>query len=211
MIRTQCVVCGAYQENCYLLWDEAQSGLAVIDPGDDPDKIVRAVAGTGRRVGAILLTHGHFDHILGVAALKARYGAKVYVHPLDRHMLLTPDAAMMNEALCGQPFTPTDADEVFPQTPEFTLSVCGLNLQGLHTPGHTPGSVSLICEEGRALFSGDTLFSYGYGRYDFPGGDRQALMASLLTLLSLDGDLTVYSGHGGSDKLSEIAARWGIH
>lgn len=210
MIYTKCVVCGAYEENCYLLWDEDKSGLVIIDPGDDLPAIERAIAAAGRAPGAILLTHGHFDHILAAAPLREKYGAKVYIHPLDEHMLASPSAAMMNTAICRLPFAPLKPDIAFPRAERFALDVCGLHLTGIHTPGHTPGGVSLICEEGKALFSGDTLFSYGYGRYDFPGGDRQALMKSILALLALDGDLTVYSGHGGSYTMAAIQKRWGI-
>ena len=90
----------------------------------------------------------------------------------------------------------------------FELTVCGMSFQGLHTPGHTPGGVCLILPGAQAVFTGDTLFAYGYGRYDFPGGDLGRLTASLRAVLALPETLTAYPGHGEADTMANIAARW---
>ena len=211
MIVIRPLVCGAYEENAYIVYDEARPDLMVIDPGDDLPALEKAIAQTGKKLTDILLTHGHFDHILAAAPLKEKYGARVHIHPLDTHMLLSASAAAMNESVCRLPFRPVVADAPFPMTPRFTLTVCGVEFEGIHTPGHTPGGVCLIQQDAQAAFTGDTIFAHGYGRYDFPGGDLHQLMKSLRAVLSLPRSLTVYSGHGEADTMEAIAARWNVH
>ncbi len=210
MLRVTTLCLGAYGENCYILEGRPGDGLLIIDPGDDLEAIERAIGQTGEKPVALLLTHGHFDHTLAAAPLRDRYGAPVYIHPLDRHMLADPTAAVMDEGAARLPFVPIEPDATYPPQDRFELTIGAWKVTGLHTPGHTPGGVSLLLTDDRALFTGDTLFSYGYGRYDFPGGDVRALMKSIRGLLTLDGDLTVYSGHGEKDTMARIAARWGV-
>lgn len=210
MIAIQPLVCGAYEENAYIVYDEARQDMLIIDPGDDLPAIEAAVARAGRTLTDILLTHGHFDHMLAAAPLKEKYGARVHVHPLDAPMLRSPEAAQMNEAACELPFEPVEADAPYPEGERFALSACGLDFQGMHTPGHTPGGVCLILPEARAVFTGDTIFAHGYGRYDFPGGNLHRLMKSLRAVLSLPRELTAYSGHGPADTMANIAARWNV-
>ncbi|MBO4298367.1 MAG: MBL fold metallo-hydrolase [Clostridia bacterium] len=210
MIVIQPLVCGAYEENAYLVYEESRRDLLVIDPGDDLPALCRAIAQTGRTLTDILLTHGHFDHMLAAGPLKEKYGARVHVHPLDEPMLRSAEAAQMNAEACVLPFSPVGADALYPDGERFELSACGLTFQGMHTPGHTPGGVCLILPEAQAAFTGDTIFARGYGRYDFPGGDLHQLMKSLRAVLSLPRSLTVYSGHGEADTLARIAARWNV-
>ncbi len=210
MIAIQPLACGLYEENAYLVFDEARGDLLVIDPGDALPALEAAIHRTGKTLTDILLTHGHFDHILAAAPLRRKYGARIHVHPLDAPMLRSPKAAQMDEAACALPFEPIGADALYPAEERFSLTVCGMAFEGMHTPGHTPGGVCLILPAARAVFTGDTIFSYGYGRYDFPGGDLHQLMRSLRAVLALPGDLTAYSGHGGADTMGNIAARWHI-
>ena len=210
MIVIQALVCGAYEENAYLVYDESRPDCLLIDPGDDLPGLEKALRLSGKKLTDILLTHGHFDHTLAAAPLKEKYGARLHIHPLDTHMLFSPGAAAMNPSVCRLPFAPASADAPFPMESAFELSVCGLEFQGIHTPGHTPGGVCLILEAANAVFTGDTLFAHGYGRYDFPGGDLHQLMKSLKAVLSLPRDLTVYPGHGEADTMEAIAARWNI-
>ena len=146
---------------------------------------------------------------LGVA-LKKKFGARVHVHPLDAPMLLTAEAAQMNEPVCRLPFEAVEADALYPEGERFEITVCGMLFEGMHTPGHTPGGVVLILPEADAAFTGDTIFAHGYGRYDFPGGNLHQLMKSLRAVLALPRSLTIYSGHGGADTMANIAARWNV-
>ena len=124
-------------------------------------------------------------------------------------MLQSAGASLYIPAYCSLPFTPVEADEPYPSTNEdWPLEVCGLSFTGFRTPGHTPGSVCLLDAEHKTLFTGDTIFAYGYGRTDFDGGSVDDMRMSLARLLDMDVELTVYSGHGEADTMSAIASRW---
>ena len=208
MLTVHSLVCGEYKNNAYLIWREDRGDLAVIDPGDDLPALEQAVLDSGRRLTDILLTHGHFDHLLAAAPLREKFGARIHIHPLDAAMLKDAGAAMYDAKVCRLPFTPADSDAPYPLGDEFDLTAAGIDFHGLHTPGHTPGGVTLTA--GDSIFTGDTLFARGYGRYDFPGGDLHALMHSLRRVLRQPGELTARPGHGEADNLGEIAARWHI-
>lgn len=208
MTNVRMLACGSYQANAYLLWQDDRDDLLVIDPGDDLAKLEDEIRLTGKRLTDILVTHGHFDHIFAAAELKDKYGARICIHPLDADMLGDEALALIDPPACSHPFVPTVADELYPEGSTFDLTVCGIVFNGLHTPGHSPGGVTLVCPEANAVFTGDTLFSRGYGRYDFKGGDLHQLMRSLRTILRLPGELTVFSGHGDQDVMKEIAGRW---
>ncbi len=175
---------GAYQTNCYLAWGEG-SGCVVIDPGYEPDVILEAAQSLGRTVDAILLTHGHFDHVGAVRELVAQTGCRVYLHEKDLSMppQLTAGKLYYTHLYSGP------------------VHEAGLTLQVLHTPGHTPGSVCLLC--GDVMFSGDTLFEGSCGRTDLPGGSWETICASLRALAALPGDYTVCPGHGPATTLKE--------
>ncbi len=175
---------GSYQTNCYIVWQAEREDCVLIDPGDAPQKILETVEQQGKRVAAILLTHGHFDHVGAVRKIAEKTGCPVYLHPEEKKLPFFMTAG---------PLYSTDgyADK---------LSVAGLNFAVLHTPGHTPGSVCLICED--VLFSGDTLFAGSCGRTDFPGSDPKEMVVSLEKLRELPGDYRVFPGHGEDTTLS---------
>lgn len=199
---------GALQANAYLLYRSSRDDCLLIDPGDDLDGLEAAIGYSQRRLTDILLTHGHFDHILAAAELSKRHSARIHAHPYDAHMLLEASASLYNPAWCRLPFTPVDVDEPYPAGDgEWSVEACGLRFVGFRTPGHTPGSVCLLHRESRSLFTGDTLFACGYGRTDFPGGSDDEMAASLNRLLGMQGDLTAYPGHGEADRLGDIARR----
>ena len=186
MLQIHTLAVGAYETNCYILYTDAGSECLVIDPGYEPETILNAVKKLGKTVSAILLTHGHFDHVGGVREIFSQTDCDIYLCPADCKM---PEM-MTAGPLC---YTCSYADGD-------TLHLAGLTLQVLHTPGHTPGSVCLICEN--ALFAGDTLFAGSCGRTDLPCGDWETLASSLAKLKALPGDYTVYPGHGEATTLS---------
>ena len=176
-------VVGSLQTNCYLLIDEETKSAALIDPGDEAEKLLALVKSEGVTLKYILLTHGHRDHTLAVPALKkALPDVPVYIGEADAHSTgiyhypmadLVPDLKYYGEG--------------------DTLPLGSLTIKVLATPGHTPGGVCLLA--GDWLFSGDTLFAGSCGRTDFKGGDQQAMMASLKKLGQLPGNLRVLPGH----------------
>lgn len=179
--------------NCYLLADEDSGALAVIDPGDDISRtLLHLCVDNGRELRYIFLTHGHYDHVGGVTALRRIFpNVPVCLHPEDGNGTdrLLPTAAL-------GPLTLWRDGEVVP--------LGGLKVEVLHTPGHTRGSVSLRCRD--ALFTGDTLFAGSMGRTDFPGGSDSQMMDSLHRLGELEGDYRVFPGHGDFTTLERERA-----
>lgn len=185
MLQMKTMPLGAYQTNCYLVWDSDCDTCAVIDPGFDGQTVLLAARRLGKQIEAILLTHGHFDHVGAVRDLVADTDCKVYLCEADLSMpaQLTAGALYYTD-LYGE------GD---------CIQVAGLTVHVLHTPGHTPGSVCLCIED--HLFSGDTLFAGSCGRTDLPGGDWMTICESLKRLSQLEGNWTVHPGHGESTAL----------
>ncbi len=190
---------GLIGENCYTLTDEKSGLTAVIDPGAMTDEL-RAFLRT-LPVGSvpyILLTHGHFDHILGAAEVRRMTGAKIVIHELDAPCLEDERESLADHECPGvQEYV--HADILVHDGDEITLGA--LKLRVMHTPGHTRGGVCYLCEN--VIFSGDTLFCHTCGRTDFPGGSMADMMASLQRLSDLEGDYTVYPGHNRATTLGE--------
>lgn len=186
MLQVVTMPLGAYQTNCYLLYRQGQQDCVIIDPGYEPDKILARVEALGKTVAAILLTHGHFDHVGAVRELVAETGCPVYIHEKE----LTMPPQMTAGPLYHTHFY--DEGDI--------LSLAGLKIRVHHTPGHTPGSVCLETEG--LLLTGDTLFAGSCGRTDLPGGNWQIITASLGRLKGFDGALQVLPGHGESSVLS---------
>ncbi len=190
------MVLGPVQANTYILTDSETNQAAVIDAGDCPKALLDALR--GKDVRYILLTHGHYDHILGVPALKAAFpNSQICIHALDADCL--HDTAKSLAAAAGEQERPIIPDRLLHEGDEIALGKTRLTV--LHTPGHTEGGVCYVDYENRLLFSGDTLFCLTAGRTDFPGGSYEELLASLLRLRALDGDFTVYPGHNRSTTL----------
>ena len=190
-MKIERIVCGAYAENAYCI-----DGELLIDPGDDLPTLARIAGG----IKAILLTHGHFDHMLAAEELQKRTGVPVYVHPLDAPMLSDASLSAYNPEVSSLPQPGHIACTAYPE------SLFGFRV--LHTPGHTPGSVCLYHEGEKVLFSGDTLFRAGFGRTDLAGGSMHQLPSSLRTLLALPRDVRVYPGHGESTTIDEECRRY---
>ena len=193
------LVVGALQCNCYLVGDPDTREAIVIDPGDEPDAILAAAERHDLRVAAAVATHAHFDHVLAADALRRRLGIPFYLHAEDVPLLDFNQEA--SKLFLGVEVEPApEVDRTYAEGDELVAG--SLRLGVIHTPGHSPGSVSLLAAN-EAVFSGDTLFYASVGRTDLPGGDMDTEIASIKERLFPLGDLPVYPGHGQATTLGE--------
>lgn len=190
---------GPVQENCFIARPEGSPRAVIVDPGEEPERILALVRELGVEVEAVLLTHTHFDHVGAVAPVARETGAPVYVSEIERPVLAD---IMSYVPFAGiGPYESYEADHVLRGGER--LQLAGLDIDVLFTPGHSPGHVSFAIPAERAVFSGDVLFQGSVGRTDLPGGDWDTLLASIATLVdSLPEDTTVYPGHMGITTLA---------
>jgi hydroxyacylglutathione hydrolase len=188
---------GGFAENCYLVADPASGDAAIVDPGEEVDLFRARLRHEGWTLRAIWLTHAHIDHVAGVAGLRAETATPVFLHPADRPLY---DGASRQAALFGLDVeAPPAPDHELADGQSLTIGSCSFRV--VHTPGHSPGSVSLV---GHGLaFVGDALFAGSIGRTDLPGGDLKTLLASIHEkLFSLPDATVVYSGHGPATTIA---------
>jgi hydroxyacylglutathione hydrolase len=197
-LEVEMLTVGAIAENCFVVRRDGADRALIVDPGEESERILAAVEATGAKAEAILLTHCHFDHIGAVAPVAAATGAPVYCPELEVPVL-ADIMAYVPWAGFG-PYESYDADETVAGGE--TLELAGLELDVIHTPGHSPGHVTYAVRGEDALFSGDVLFQGSVGRVDLPGGDGPTLLASIAKLLDAFPDETVvYPGHMGTTTL----------
>ena len=184
---------GPFQENCYIIGDEASGVGAIIDPGDEGARIAMAVEGTDLEIGSIIVTHTHIDHVGAVVALVEEYACPVLMHAEAEPMLdQLPTQALMMGLKFGK--VPTVDRHV---GDDEVLEVGDLRLRSLYTPGHAPGHLAFYVEDEGLVLSGDALFAGSVGRVDLPGGSMEVLMRSIEErLLTLPDETFVYPGHG---------------
>ena len=194
---------GPVAENCFVARRDGADRALIVDPGDEPGRILEAVEALGVKVDAILVTHCHFDHIGAVAPVAEATGAPVYCPEIEVPVL----ADIMSYVPWPGfgPYESYDADETVAGGE--SLALAGLDIEVLFTPGHSPGHVTYAIPDQGALFSGDVLFQGSVGRTDLPGGDGPTLMESIRTLV--DGyppETTVYPGHMAITTLGDERA-----
>lgn len=183
---------GIYAANCYIIASEGTKDALVIDPGGDEEIITNEIEKNGYVVKAILLTHGHIDHVGAVKALATKYNVKTYINQKD--LILMEKGTYIYGDIKDVPTVNIEHDDM--------LSLGSIQLRCIACPGHTPGGMSFLIE--KHLFTGDTLFKGSIGRTDLEGGDYDAIINSIIeNLMVLDKDIIVYPGHGPSTSLYE--------
>lgn len=189
---------GPLQANCHFLYDAATGKGLIVDPGGDPDEIIKAIDTARVSLKAILLTHGHDDHMGGTAELKEATKAAVYGSSEVKEVLASPGEYQLFPGLPA--IKPAKLDHELSK--DQTLDINGFEVIVLTTPGHTPGSLTFYAD--KCLFCGDLLFHGSVGRTDFPGGSFEDLSVSVRKLFKLfPGDTAVYPGHGSSTTLNQ--------
>jgi glyoxylase-like metal-dependent hydrolase (beta-lactamase superfamily II) len=192
------LVVGPLQVNCFILADEKTRDAVVIDPGDDAGDILKIIKEKGLKVKYIVNTHGHFDHIGANKAIKEATGAELLIHEGDSSILAS---ASKQSAAFGMNAVSSPPADRYVKHGE-VIAAGEVSLKVLHTPGHTPGGISLL-EKGM-VFTGDALFAGSIGRTDFPGGDLMTLLRSIKTnLMTLPDDTRVFSGHGPASTIGD--------
>jgi glyoxylase-like metal-dependent hydrolase (beta-lactamase superfamily II) len=192
---------GAYESNCYVLRSsETNKNCVIIDTGLGASKLIKFLQENQLNPVIVILTHGHIDHIEGVALLRGEFsGIKVYIHKLDAEMLADPFANL--SAMTGTAFSIEPAD--FLLEDQGIIEEAEVKLRVLHTPGHTPGGICLYCKEEGVVFTDDALFADSIGRTDFPKGNTEQLLQSIKEkLFNLPDETKIYPGHGPSTTIA---------
>ncbi|MGH2534762.1 MAG: MBL fold metallo-hydrolase [Thermomicrobiales bacterium] len=193
---------GPIETNAYLVIDDARGDALVVDaPQDVGDRILDAAEQAGARIGLIVITHAHWDHIGDAAQLRERTGAPLAAHPLATDRLARPGSAVFELA---EPIRPVTPDRLLHDGD--TVQLGDHELRVLHLPGHDPAHIVLYSEPERIFLGGDVLFPGGHGRVDIPGSDPATMNASLARLIDLPPDVVVYPGHGAPTTIG--AEHW---
>ena len=187
------IAVGPLSVNCYIVACEQNREGIVVDPGGDVEHIISLVQKHGLKIGTIINTHGHFDHLGGNAQVLAAFGARLLIHQADAPMLSRSAEVARNYGMQGENSPEADAF----LTDGMEISFGTARLQVLHTPGHTQGGCCLYFEDEKIVITGDTLFANSIGRTDLPGGSHDQLLESIRTkLFTLPDEVIAYPGHG---------------
>lgn len=201
-IKLDCIRVGMLETNCYMVYDEVQKEAIITDPGDNAAFIEECAKERDVKPVAIFLTHAHADHILALEELRDFYDIPVYLHEADVPMLLDGRKNMGGQSISLK------ENDVLLKGGE-SLLIGGMQIEVLHTPGHTPGGTCYYFPEGNFVLAGDTMFFRSWGRTDFPGGSEHDLMKSIWEkLLPLPEETTVFPGH---DRATDIKSERRMH
>lgn len=196
MLDIKIIPVGPFEVNCFIITSSDNAAL-IIDPGSDAANIAAEIKERHLSVVGYYLTHGHMDHVSALARLHREFPADIHIHPDDADWAFTE----VNQMLPYYP-TPQSPESLNSDLTEFYQSPHPqFNMQVIHTPGHTPGSVCLFFPDDHIMVTGDTLFAGSAGRTDFPGGSAGKLAESLKRLRQYDDNITIYPGHGTSTTL----------
>lgn len=203
MMKVESMVLGMVQTNCYLLSDRESGACIIVDPADSPQKIISRIQAEHYEPVAILLTHGHYDHILAVEALRKEYSVQVYAARAEEALLGDP-GANLSLYIGGESYS-TKADVYLSDQEEFTLA--GHKIKAILTPGHTSGSMCYYFQDSGFLISGDMVFCESVGRTDFPTGNSAEIISSLKEkIFALPDGTIIYPGHGPSTDVAHEKA-----
>ena len=192
-LQVRGVVVGLFRENCWIIGSRQRGEACVVDPGDEPETILALARDMGVHITRVVASHAHLDHIMAARAIVEATSAPFLLHQADQ--FIADNMPLAARMWLGQDVLPAPVPDAFPSDGD-DLEVAGVTLRVLHTPGHTPGSVSLYAAEAGLLFSGDTLFRESIGRTDLPGGDTQQILRSIaVSLFSLPDETRVLPGH----------------
>lgn len=189
-------VVGPLESNCFVVVDEGSRESFVVDPGDEPDRIIDYIRSQKLIVKYLICTHAHFDHIGGLSELKRETDAKIVMHKAD---LPIYEKSEEHALLWGFEIDPLPRPDLFVADGD-SIDIGRIRFEVLHTPGHSPGGISLLGEG--VVFTGDTLFAGSVGRTDLPGGDVRLLKASFQRLMALPGETKILPGHGPETTVS---------
>ncbi len=192
------IMVGAFASNCFIAHNEQREAL-IIDPGDDADVIIQHVRREELSVAAILITHGHVDHVSALAAVHRAFPVPIAMHPVDADWAFSESNQM--PPYYGVPDAPEQIERELSEGQTWTD--IGYTYQVLELPGHSPGHVGFYFPEQHALFSGDVVFQGSVGRTDLPGGDGRVLTQSLKRLAELPDETIIYCGHGPSTTIRD--------
>ena len=195
-LEIKCLNVGLIQTNAYVAYDDEIKEAVIIDPGAEADRLSDCIEQLGLSLKAVLLTHSHSDHYQALAELKEKYKMPVYLNELDKYRLKD------QKGFVDASYDWAD-DDIFVNDGDH-LSIGGMEIDVIHTPGHTEGGVCYYFKNNGVLFAGDTLFFHSWGRTDFPGGNERALMASIRNkLLVLPKEVLVLPGHERATSIEE--------
>lgn len=197
MLKTESVLSGEFDVNCYIAYDENSKKAIIIDPGQDSKKVIDKIEQLKLKPELLINTHGHFDHTYSDDIIRQKYNIPLAIHKNDIEML--SDANKNFSTIIGNPIIINKADILFDKEETKETSFCKYSI--IHTPGHSKGSVCILIEN--ILFAGDTIFKDSIGRTDLYGGNYNEILLSLQKIKKLSQDTIIYPGHGPFTTLKE--------